>query len=227
MSEIEVHPLFVDDGDKPALAEPIGMIYVHRFQKGGQTPCIDVVLASDLEDELGLLERYGPGQYVLVGRNLAKSKILRRVALSVDAPDGVGVEVAAPAVAQSAPAAPASGAAPQSDLTAVLLRSVMDLSAQLVSQSEKNSVMMVKAISDLSGARMADQRDIITALGKNAASGGGGTEALEKGLELGLSMAEVMASASKDDAGGVEEIVKGFAQGMTAMSDLQKSGAAS
>ncbi|MBX3128401.1 MAG: hypothetical protein KF718_16885 [Polyangiaceae bacterium] len=213
--EVECHPLFVDDGEKPPLAEPIGVIYVQRFSKGA-TATIDVVLAGDLEDEMSVLERYGPGQYVLIGRNLSKSKILRRATVSVDAPAGTHED--APAAA--APAAAPQAAVPAHDRSDLLLKSVMDLSMQLVSQSEKHSIMLVKAISDLSGARLADQRDMITALGKNA-GGNSGTEALEKGLELGLSMAEVMANASKDES-GVEEIVKGFAQGMSAMSDMQK-----
>lgn len=214
---IEMHPLFVTDDEKE-LAEPIGVIYVHRFAKTGSMPCIDVVPADEITDEMQLRERYGPGSYVLVGRNLARSRILRRISIQVDAVDGsCGSSEAPPAPATPSAASPA---APGMGLAEMMFKSMLEMQQKFAERSEAHTATIVKAISDMSGARLADQRDMIAALAKGK-EGGGGSAQYEKGLELGLSLAQVMT----ENAGGgdVAEIVQGFAQGMQAMNDLSKT----
>lgn len=214
---IEVHPLFADE-NKTELDEPIAFIDVRRFFPNGKNPMIAVVPAEELGDEIALRERYGPGTYILVGRNANRSRILRRATVDVE-DERAATPPAEPAAAAPSPTPPA--AAQGNELVALIIKQQLEDARVAREEAREAHKATITAITELAGARLADQRDMLQALSKQRAEGGDAKQ-YEKGLELGLSLAQVMAEGN--EKGGVEEIVKGFAQGMQAMRDLQNGG---
>lgn len=215
--DVPIHPLFVTDDDKP-IAEPIAFIHVHRFHSNGRLPCIDVVPAEQLESEPQLVERYGPGTYQLVGRNDSRSRIVRRVTIDVDAPAS-----AASAPSPNAPTAEVSGAAATATVAkssdGVLLQYFIEEAREARKAVAESNRATLEAIAQLSGARLADQREMIQALSKKEGAGGG-VKDYQAGLELGMSLASAMA----EQGGGTAEIVSAFAEGMNTLNNLQKGG---
>ena len=101
-TEYEVHPLFVDDSEHEPLRAPIKTIDVMRLTKAKKFAFLDWCTVADLPDERALLAKFGAGTYHLVGRDVSRSRILRRINVTVgEAADDDEIPTAAPAPATS------------------------------------------------------------------------------------------------------------------------------
>lgn len=230
--EVEVHPLFAEAREgKGPLPEPIGSIDVKRVRKDGSTPTIAVVAAEELGAEEDVQKRWGPGRYLLIGRNERRSRILARCKVECEL-EGVEADAAEPGEGAAAPAAlAAKGADPLALLIAMLSQQnqhqaaeLTALRTQMLKSTSDSSAAIISAISQLTGARLADQREMIAALVKGR-SDGGGAASFKEGLEQGIAFASAL-----NDGGDPAELINAFTQGIGALKDLdgsnKKNGAA-
>lgn len=233
---IDVHPLFCEaeesairDG-RGALKEPIETIDVCKFSSLNaihsgppalrQASFLAWLPANQLLDEAALLESFGPGHYQLVGRNLARNKILRRALIRVGLQRGAGDAQPAPAPAPST----------NMDGALAMLMTEMRASREATQQmmlafaqaSREGAMDMVKAVSSLAASRVADQQGLINALSHTRGMEAGGASAMEKGAEMyERTLANAIGIAEQLRAKGAPndevELVNSFVEGVKAL----------
>lgn len=223
-----VHPLFATSKNVEPLLAPIETIDVMRITKG-RPRMLGWAPIDELPDEMAIEERYGPGDYELVGRTVDRSRILRRVHLSVGEPetDDDGIETDETPATQPQPAAPApaQGGVNVTELFGLMMRETREskereakMMMMFINMMQQNSTATLTAITQLTAARVADQREIVQALATSKAAPaqqGFNPEILSEMFAQGLAIGEERAS-SNGDMDGIASIAKTFVEGMAA-----------
>lgn len=216
---IAMHPLFAMASNQEPLPMAIDAIDVYRKTSDGRQSMIRWVPADQLADEMALEAQFGPGDYHLVGRDISRTVILRRVNVTVGDIEATGV---------SPGAGPAPPVVERRDSTAelfgMLMRDMQESRKETVAlvmafaeRGEKQTEGVIRAITSAFGARAQDQQAIIEGLAK--AKGGGFNP--EQALELvreGMAMQAAAAEAAAANEKGVDEIelIKTAAEAYTA-----------
>jgi len=177
-----VHPIFAayskNTDPLPALIETID---VKRIGADGQARMIGWVIASEYQDEMQLLEKYGPGDYHLVGRDVTRAHVLRHALVPLGeppapapAPGAAGGEVGAVAmlkvIMQEREAA---------DLRAQREREAADARLEKRLEAERDreasrTQSLVTVLTSFSGGQLESTREMAKAMAARPAGGGGG-----------------------------------------------------
>lgn len=204
---VEMHALFALSKNPDPLPAPIEAIDVYRKAPDGRTSMIRWVAANQLPDEMALEAQFGPGDYHLIGRDITRTIICRRIDVTVG-------DIASPAVAASASPAPQviERRDPSADFFALLIRDMQESRKETVAlvtafaeRGEKQTEGVIRAITSAFSARAADQQAIIEGLAK---SKGGGLDP-DKALELvreGMAMQAAAAETAAATEQGVDEL---------------------
>jgi hypothetical protein len=184
---IPIHPLFVSSKNTDPLPCPIGAIDVHRRTPAGKMPMLRWLPADALADEMELLEQFGPGEYMLVGRDEARTTILRRAFVDVGE------------VPEAPPPAAATKAAPSAMdfVTAMLEREREDRRAEREREREERkserereqirSRETLQLVTGFANSQLESQREFTKALAASKGSAGN-TSAMKDFLDFHESM---------------------------------------
>lgn len=202
------HPLLVGPDDEPEPSRvQCELIYVYRLHSKGEREELEAVPADELADVHVLRERYGAGLYYLVGRDFGgriAGKATRRVGA-----------LAGP------PPADADEAAPDDDASTPARRgptTEMWLMAELIKQTRESNQQIVSAITELAGARLADQAGMIEALSKKTGGASPGMNPLDvlQVYEGGMAkVIELLDAAGEDGSPADQESLAGLIRNFT------------